>query len=114
MLESGLAIVACCLPSLNSLAGLPAFRSMINSLRSIASLRSSSEHYRISQGNDNSLLKAQNQSSASRKALVPESADFAEMETYAMEDVPKINHGKGAGQDVIWVDKVVEQQNHIV
>ncbi|KAF7932852.1 uncharacterized protein EAE98_004151 [Botrytis deweyae] len=114
MLESGLALVACCLPSLNSLAGLPAFRSMIDSLRSIASLHSSSEHYKISQGNDNSQLKAEDPSSASRKALVPESADFAEIETYAMGDVPKIHHGKSSGEDVIWVDKVVEQRNHIV
>ncbi|APA12130.1 hypothetical protein sscle_09g069000 [Sclerotinia sclerotiorum 1980 UF-70] len=114
MLESGLALIACCLPSLNYLAGLPPFRSVIDSFRNITSIRSSSEHYKMSQGNDNSQLKAEDQSLASRKALVPESADSAEIETYAMGDVPKINHGRRAGKDGIWVDKVVEQENYIV
>ncbi|CAD6445359.1 0ce53073-d442-4b93-9567-e78a924442e1 [Sclerotinia trifoliorum] len=70
-------------------------------------IRSSSENYKMSQGNDNSQFKAEDQSLDSRKALVPESADSAEIETYAMGDVPKIDHGRRGGKDGIWVDKVV-------
>lgn len=114
MLESGLALIACCLPSLYSIAGHPAFRSMFDILRSIRSSRSSTEHYQISHGNDNPQPKAESQSLGSLKALVPESADSAEIEAYAMGDVPRIEHGKEIEKDVIWVDKVVDQQNCVV
>lgn len=83
------------------LAGLPPFCSMIVSFRNITSIRSSSENYKMSQGNDNSQFKAKDQSLDSRKALVPESADSAEIETYAMGDVPKIDHGRRGGKDGI-------------
>ncbi|KAF4630529.1 hypothetical protein G7Y89_g7613 [Cudoniella acicularis] len=116
-LESGLALTACCLPTLNALARLPALRSVIDSIRSVVSLSSFNlGSQKLSVGNDSHQFKTEDEySMASRTAFVPNDPKSANFETYAMGNVSKTSRqDHGERKEDIWVDKVIEQRDNVV
>lgn len=119
MLESGLALIACCLPTLNALVRLPALQSIVRSVRDIASFGSygsrSQRSQRLDEGPHSISYKSSkremNGSMTSQTAFVPEQIELAS-ETYAIGGVPKTFHEvRETPGGRLRVDKTVEQRN---
>jgi len=109
MLESGLALIACCLPTLNFLARLPVSQSVIKSFRSVADTRTSrimSE--RFSEVHDMHGLN----STASEIEFIPKQMDKADIETQAVGGVYTTpNAFRTTGKGDIWVAHTVDQSD---
>lgn len=125
MLESGLALIACCLPTLAALGRGTLLQSLVRSVRSLVSLRSTND-------NDNGLPFKSRKTNGSHKpskwdrdrsngsitsqvAMVLDKPKDGTIETYVMGAVPKVLHEGGEdGSGVIWVDSTMEQRDHAV
>jgi hypothetical protein len=112
MLESGLGLIACCLPMLYALSPTGKLRSLVESACSLTSLGSQSRWPYRSQNKPSSQTRHGNGSTASTSAIVPGQSNSAYVESYEMGDsrrVPtnadKLTNGK------IWVDRTIELHN---
>ena len=78
----------------------------------MTSLRSSSTRSQESsrRNNTTTLKREQDNSTGSQVAIIPDHAEAAKFDVYAMGDVPKISHeGLEAAHGKIWVDRTLEQ-----
>ena len=120
MLESGLALIACCLPILNALGRLPALQSAMRSIRSLTLLHSSSSRTQDSNKlNDvntfNRLKGERDLSTDSQIAFAQDRNEPAQFEAFAMADSPRIaRKGPETAPDTIWVDKAFERRESMV
>jgi len=114
LIESGLAIIACCLPTLNALVNVTgSLESVVRSVRSMVSLRSygsgrsskNTKNFETLSGNGNS----------SKSAIVADHSNPASIHAYAMGDLSKENTSNSIreipGPNGIYVHNKVEQTN---
>lgn len=120
MLESGLALVACCLPILNALGRLPALQSITRSVRRMTSLMSSRQRSQESSKRSHgttlpNFKRSEYGSVGSQVAIMPDHTLSTNFDVYAMGDVPRIRHeGHETAQAKIWVDRTLEQSESVV
>ena len=116
ILESGLALIACCLPLLNALGRLPALQSAMRSIRSLSLLHSSGSRTQDSnKRNDtdtfNRLHERGDISMDSTIAFAQDRNEHARYEAFARADSPNIAHiGPGTASGNIWVDEAFERR----
>ena len=120
MLESGLALIACCLPTLYALSRVPRLQSLIRSARSLASLgssrkspaRGSAEKKHPHGGGDGA--PDTDFSTTSSEAIVTGMSGLpaeSKFQAYAMGDVPRVSSERTEGDGEIWVDRTIEQRD---
>ena len=115
MLESGLALIACCLPTLYALSRATRLQSLIKSARSYASL--GSQHR-------NSVRNREKRSAASTTgelATVSSAAsnhafsNAGSIESHAMANTSNVSHDlQDTPEGEIWVDRTIELQGRAV
>jgi len=108
MMESGLAIVACCMPTLHALILKSSIESIVRSIRSATSLQSfssgKSKKFTPLSGDSRALNSKVSASS------VPDHSNPASIHGYAMGDLSKASHDtSNLDQDKIWVNSEFEQ-----
>lgn len=109
MVESQLALLALCLPVLHSLFRRISLESVINSVRSIASLGSGSRRSPESRSTINDVQHG-NESTASHARMVPIHGDPPRtVESIAMKDLSSKNNDKRVPQGEIGVNTTLTQ-----
>ena len=122
MLETGLALIACCLPTLTALGRSTLLQAFVKSMRSLVSLPSSGSGLRsklpkshLSHETTKRNRDRSNGSSTSQIAMVTRYSKDARIETFVIGDTPKVLHKETeSGDEVIWVDTRMDRQENLV
>jgi len=111
MIEAGLALVACCLPTMSALTHKKSIDSAIRSVRSRISLKSNGSQRSGGSSKDNLSKVESNRRATSPARLNLRPAGEGDVESHALGPMPSLPHEHADGDpSKIWVDHHIEQR----